>query len=267
MIFKDRSVYAPPTLPSHIPGTLEEIVGEPSDKDFESVQSAIRTHESLANVPHLFDADLSTKLSQHMFNLQFARYMHDAAIGRFVSKAEPEGAYAVESKPEQLVQGNTTVPHEIPNPQGEAGPVWPVSEVEQAPGAPSEIAQLGEKIVKSIQEATNETKGVLENTNRLLMLLKKDQSTAVGMDKYYHVYKDPLNQQGMAASESGLPRLVFGYYQNGYTYRSWLSPVQMARYLEFFGVGADLIRDGKLIDGKKEQAENLLLAQIGFKEG
>ncbi|CAE6372296.1 unnamed protein product [Rhizoctonia solani] len=45
----ERNVYTPPTLPSHVPGILNEVVGAPSDEEIKSVQGALRGLENLAN--------------------------------------------------------------------------------------------------------------------------------------------------------------------------------------------------------------------------
>ncbi|KAG8712815.1 hypothetical protein FRC08_014068 [Ceratobasidium sp. 394] len=71
IIFPSHITHTPPQLPTHIPVELEPVTGSPSDKEIKSVQSALRLSENMANVPSMFDADLSMKLSQHLFNIQF----------------------------------------------------------------------------------------------------------------------------------------------------------------------------------------------------
>ncbi|KAG8745880.1 hypothetical protein FRC11_012934, partial [Ceratobasidium sp. 423] len=238
--------------------TLKEVVGAPTDEEIKSVQGVARSLENLANSPQLFDANLSIMLSQHMFNLQFARYMQDSAEGKFVSKTELGGPRSA-IPPTQETRDTSS--KKILDSEGEAQNIPLAPDAEQAPEVPSELAQLGETIVKAIKDATKETKDVLENTNRMLMLIKRDQSTVGGMDKYYHIYKDPLNQQGMAASVSN----IIEYY-NGMNGRM-IGSEQIAGYLKFFGIGADLIqgdKEPKLIDGKADEAKKLLLAHAGF---
>ncbi|CAE6473254.1 unnamed protein product [Rhizoctonia solani] len=256
----DMSVYIPPALPSHIPGTLNQVVGAPSDEEIKLAQGALRSVENLAISPQLFDANLSMRLSQHVFNLQFARYMHDSAAGRFVSETEPEEHRPVVSQTTQEAPEHPTVAHELPNLHNEGRNISPIPAVEQAPQEPSDIAELGETIVKAIKEATSETKDVLENMNRVITLIKRDQSTVGCTEKYYQVFKNPLNQQGVAAS------LRYEYIDDGYRYHLWMNTGHIAGYLRFFGIGADLIQGGdepKLIDGKETEAGNLILAQLG----
>ncbi|KAG8687452.1 hypothetical protein FRC11_007209, partial [Ceratobasidium sp. 423] len=65
-------------------------------------------------------------------------------------------------------------------------------QVAPVPEVPPEMTQL---------EATmNEIKDLLGNVNRMLTLIKRDQSTVGCTSKYYHLYKNPLNKEGVAAS-------------------------------------------------------------------
>ncbi|CAE6463538.1 unnamed protein product [Rhizoctonia solani] len=255
----EKSVFIPPELPSHIPGALNQVVGAPSDEEIKLAQSALRNTENLAISPQLFDADLSMRLSQHFFNIQFA-------AGRFVPKTEPKESYPAASQPAHEIKEYSTITHELPNLHDEGRRSCPVPEVEQSPQELSEIAQLGEMIVKAIKEATSETKNVLESMNRVLTLIKQDQSTVGCTGEYYQVFKNPLNQQGVAASECGLPQLRYEYLNKGYRYHLWMSPDHTARYLKFFGIGDNLIHDGeepKLIDGMGDEAGRLILAKLG----
>ncbi|CAE6431817.1 unnamed protein product [Rhizoctonia solani] len=65
-----ENTYTPPSVPSHIPISLEPVVGVSSDEELESAHGAARTLENLANSP-FFDSAFSAKLSQHLFNIQF----------------------------------------------------------------------------------------------------------------------------------------------------------------------------------------------------
>ncbi|CAE6537910.1 unnamed protein product [Rhizoctonia solani] len=81
--FPTDNTYTPPTIPSHISISLNPVVGAPSDEELESAHGAVRIMENLANTPFIFDPTLSTKLSQHLFNIQFARYLQDSTQGEF----------------------------------------------------------------------------------------------------------------------------------------------------------------------------------------
>ncbi|KAG8743795.1 hypothetical protein FRC10_011424 [Ceratobasidium sp. 414] len=79
IIFPSNITHTPPQLPAHVPIQLEPVTGPPSDKHIKSVQTALRLYESMANIPSMFDADLSMKLSQHLFDIQFERYFRQVA--------------------------------------------------------------------------------------------------------------------------------------------------------------------------------------------
>ncbi|KAG9085521.1 hypothetical protein FRC06_003566, partial [Ceratobasidium sp. 370] len=81
IIFPTDTTHTPPQLPAHIPVELEPVTGPPSDDQIKSVQNALRLSENLANVPSMFDADLSMRLSQHLFDIQFERYLRQVADG------------------------------------------------------------------------------------------------------------------------------------------------------------------------------------------
>ncbi|CAE6512432.1 unnamed protein product, partial [Rhizoctonia solani] len=222
----DESIYTPPVLPSHIPGTLNEVVGAPSDEDIKLVQDVVRTLEHLAHTPRLFDAHLNMKISQHMFNLQFAQHIHDSSEGRLVSETESEESRPMEPLPTKGLRSEMWVDSSllVPVVYVLRQQVGPAPEVERLSETLSGLAQLG-GIMKSLQEATIESKDVLKNMDRMLTLIQRNQLTIGGMDKYYHLYKDPVNRQGKAAT----------------------------RYCN----------KPKLIDGKKGEAEQLILKELG----
>ncbi|CAE6441340.1 unnamed protein product [Rhizoctonia solani] len=56
--FPGDIVYTPPPLPSHIPVTLQPVIGAPSDEELKLVHNMVRAAESLANTSSVFDPDL-----------------------------------------------------------------------------------------------------------------------------------------------------------------------------------------------------------------
>ncbi|KAH7335738.1 hypothetical protein B0J17DRAFT_667590 [Rhizoctonia solani] len=194
----ERDVYTPPTLPSHVPGTLHEVVGAPSNDEIKSVQRAARSLENLASNPHLFDADLSMRLSQNMFNIQFARFMHDSSEGSFISETEPYEPSPAVPQPSQEGLGVLPQRHEAHGLHGSGRNIPSVTEDNQEPQGPSEIAQLGETM-KAVHNATSDSKNVLEEISRMLTLIQSQQYSVAAMDKYYHVYKNPANREGVSA--------------------------------------------------------------------
>jgi hypothetical protein len=67
--------------------------------------------------------------------------------------------------------------------------------------------------------------------------------------------------------ERGLPHLRYWYYNETCKFAVWLEDIYIVRYLKFFGIGAHLIQGGEtpaLLDGKRDEAEKLLLTQVGL---
>ncbi|KAF8600140.1 hypothetical protein BDV93DRAFT_525562, partial [Ceratobasidium sp. AG-I] len=92
-IFSDIT-YTPPELPSHMSISLEPVIIAPSDNQIRSAQAAFRFAEGMASVPSMYDADLSMQISQHLFDLQLARYIKRTnethyAIHDEIASAEP----------------------------------------------------------------------------------------------------------------------------------------------------------------------------------
>ncbi|CAE6536406.1 unnamed protein product [Rhizoctonia solani] len=76
--FPSDATYAPPALPAHIAITLEPVLGAPSDEDIVKVQDAVRAYQHFSSVPSMFNPLVNMELSQHLFDIQMARYMRHA---------------------------------------------------------------------------------------------------------------------------------------------------------------------------------------------
>ncbi|CAE6403447.1 unnamed protein product [Rhizoctonia solani] len=76
--FPSDAVYTPPTLPTHISVNLEPISGAPTDSEIIKVQEAFQTYQELRRFPSMFDTQVNMELSQHLFDIQMARYMRVA---------------------------------------------------------------------------------------------------------------------------------------------------------------------------------------------
>ncbi|KEP48423.1 putative laminin domain protein [Rhizoctonia solani 123E] len=73
-VFPETTTYTPPTLPAHVAVQLEPVTGAPCEEEVMKVQSAIRSYDQFANAPTLFDPRVGMELSQHLFDIQMARY-------------------------------------------------------------------------------------------------------------------------------------------------------------------------------------------------
>ncbi|GAB1524433.1 hypothetical protein RhiTH_007587 [Rhizoctonia solani] len=93
--FPIDATYTPPPLPVHISVSLETIVGAPSNEEMIKVQEALRSYQQFSHASSMFDPHLNMELSQHLFDVQMARYMRCA--GESEPSATFEGAASAES--------------------------------------------------------------------------------------------------------------------------------------------------------------------------
>ncbi|CAE6446481.1 unnamed protein product [Rhizoctonia solani] len=296
------NTYAPPSLPTHIPITLETVTGSPSNEQLKTAQDAMRIVESRGYGP-LFDADLNMHLSQHLFNLQLARYIQDSTLGRFTSRPNESrhiplnipgsnassgagsmaglnagssaGSMAgslevlppdtIDTRPEAHITqpelARSAVP--VPNITRPLGPEPVSARNHTSP----EITQLAQAM-DTIKELMSESKGVLENINRVLIATQRNQAVTGVYNTNTYVHRNPVNDRGVTAVESGLPQLRYYYCGRNY-HISVLNPAQLAGYLRFFDIGADLIEGTendvpRLKDGVQIQAGNLILKHLGL---
>ncbi|KDN39290.1 hypothetical protein RSAG8_08925, partial [Rhizoctonia solani AG-8 WAC10335] len=277
-IFPRDNTYTPPSLPTHIPVTLEPVIGPPSNDQLKAAQDAMHIVESRGCGP-LFDSDLNMQLSQHLFNLQFARYIQDSTLGRFTSKPQESRqassithSYLSEPSAPHNTSGAHPEPHIIqpelrstvpaPNVTQPLGP----EQAEDEPRISSEITQLGQA-VNTIKELMSESKGVPDNINRVPIATQRSQVTTGAWETSTYAHINPVNDQGVTAVEYGLPQLRYHYKHGRYFITGHLNVAQIAGYLKFFGVGGDLIEgddDPQLKAGKQGEAETLILKHIGL---
>ncbi|CAE7230961.1 unnamed protein product, partial [Rhizoctonia solani] len=210
-ILPGDNTYTPPPLPTHIPIALEPVVGSPSNDQINAAQDAMRIVESRRCGP-LFDPDLNAQLSQHLFNLQFARYVQDSTLGRFASKPRESHHASPNTRPARptVPRNNIDTPPEEPRiaqPQLTQSPVpaapdisqslEPEQERAESRMAP-EIAQLGQT-VNNVKELLGESKVVLENMNRVLIAIQRNQVMMGKWGKPNYVHCNPVNDQGVTA--------------------------------------------------------------------
>ncbi|CAE6458200.1 unnamed protein product [Rhizoctonia solani] len=82
IVFPSDATYTPPILPAHISVTLEPVSGVPSDEETIKAQEAVRSYQGFSHVPSMFDPHVNMEISQHLFDLQMARYMRVAGESR-----------------------------------------------------------------------------------------------------------------------------------------------------------------------------------------
>ncbi|CAE6477858.1 unnamed protein product [Rhizoctonia solani] len=78
----EDTTFTPPALPVHVAVQLEPITGPPSEEEIIKVHNAVRSYHHFTNTPSIFDPHVEMELSQHLFNLQMARYTERAKKNR-----------------------------------------------------------------------------------------------------------------------------------------------------------------------------------------
>ncbi|CAE6443051.1 unnamed protein product [Rhizoctonia solani] len=75
LLFPSDVTYTPPTLPAHVSLKLDPISCAPTDEQVTKVHEAIRSYQKFSEIPSMFEPRLHADLSQHLFDIQMARYM------------------------------------------------------------------------------------------------------------------------------------------------------------------------------------------------
>ncbi|KAH7335733.1 hypothetical protein B0J17DRAFT_667546 [Rhizoctonia solani] len=110
-VFPQDTTFTPPTLPVHVAIQLEPVTGTPSDEEIIKVQQAIRSYHQFANVPSIFDSHVNMELSQHLFNIQMARYTQHAAQSRATSASHQTPILSSSGAVERIVDLGTGLSH------------------------------------------------------------------------------------------------------------------------------------------------------------
>ncbi|KAF8594049.1 hypothetical protein BDV93DRAFT_612023 [Ceratobasidium sp. AG-I] len=279
-VFPSTNTYAPPTLPSHIAVTLEPVIGAPSDDEVKLVHTALRTSENLANFPSMFDPDLSMNLSQHLFDIQFARHIQRTTEGYFTPRqALPStragqtarvtrprvpvdqvldiqpgitlGALQTELDPEPE-HGGDTVEAPIPDLFGRRPGIDILPE-----DARGIIEQLRANQDQSDRTLKDGLKDVVENVTRLMIKLHNHSARGFNSGNADWNYHHVVNGDGEAC-EAAVP-----WAKNAPGHKLWRegSEETLARYLQFYNIGTELIEPGDppaLKPDSKEQATMIL---------
>ncbi|KAH7335783.1 hypothetical protein B0J17DRAFT_667777 [Rhizoctonia solani] len=265
-IFPVEHTYTPPPIPSHIPISLEPVAGAPSDEELESAHGVVRVMENLVNSP-FYDSALSVKLSQHLFNIQFARYIQDSNQGHFTQS--PANPPRRENQDESPV---VNLGH-APNVADQQGP-QDVGPIELGSGVPS-LSQA-EPPIHSVSEPAAITSD--ENSDKLCIVqeLKEANQTLKAISRnlfstYSHSSTTPTFINGIGYTsyktinhEGELPwmRCLPGISTlDSVNISGALTLQELASYIKFYNISADLIEEGtgnlksdKEADAKKRLA-------------
>ncbi|CAE6435798.1 unnamed protein product [Rhizoctonia solani] len=108
VIFPEYMIYTPPTLPAHVSVRLEPVTGAPSEEEVIKVQEATRSYQQFSNAPSLFDPRVNMELSQHLFDIQMARYMQRAKQNPIPVPRQTPGSRLVEQTTDVVEDLNAT---------------------------------------------------------------------------------------------------------------------------------------------------------------
>ncbi|EUC58430.1 hypothetical protein RSOL_251940 [Rhizoctonia solani AG-3 Rhs1AP] len=265
-VFPGENTYTPPPIPSHIPISLEPVVGAPSDEELDAAHSAVRTLENLANSP-FFDSGLNIKLSQHVFNIQFARYIHDSNQGQF-TRPEPPRPPPQTSANEQPIIDSGHINNLADN-QSSQGVTEPGLNPVNYPKAPSSPVGLEPTLLPQPNDKLDKIYDAQLDTNRLLSsseeLLKDIRRTLVTTYLKAHLANsthsnDIMNEKGEQPWMHRLENICTHWVGGTRKLNRSIVGEELARYLKFYKIGAELIDDdvGNIKSGKEADAQQLL---------
>ncbi|CAE6362900.1 unnamed protein product [Rhizoctonia solani] len=252
-IFREKIVFTPPVLPEHVPVKLQSITEAPTDEDLTKVHSALRAYEQFSNVPSMFDPQVSMELSQHMFELQMARYMqHISQTPLSLQPTDPpRPASSVSSlrqqtpAPDQATEEETSGGSPTINVGTGAKTPTPLSrEPETNLFAPDPIVRSALQDSNHLVERLGET---MDNISKVLANIQHSlvRGLKSGRQHCEDYQTDALtNKKGELPVMCGLPALRFQW--KGSWIMADMSDAQLAKYLKFYDIGDYLIDDGEL---------------------
>lgn len=287
------NVYTPPVLPSPITIALKPIVGVPSDEETQLVHAAMSSWEHLKHVPAMFDADLEMNLSQHLFDVQMARYLQRSIQGQFVRKdrgSQPYDGSACASQPQEVMMTNE------PPILAESAGIVERTAVQAAPSEPGrshssatisdlrsrEEYKIGSKplqgnSIEDLKVGQAESNRQLEklgeimiNATRVLVAMQNTliraslaHFRAERSDKTLDGH-ELMNDEGRLPSRSGLCEI---YRRGGGTWNiEEFDDQQIAQYLRFYNIGGQLISDSAdgfgIQAGQRSEAIQILTGHI-----
>ncbi|CAE6409048.1 unnamed protein product [Rhizoctonia solani] len=168
--FPSDATYIPPALPAHISVNLELISGSPSDEEIMKVQDAAHSYQGLRTYPSMFDAHVNMELSQHLFDIQMARYM------RCAGESQPSQVTEIPECPVQSVGQNTSITEESTAATNNAGTGMNVAGVPQWLQPPSGIGVC--ELMERSNQLSERFNQLLERSNELAERCSEAKNTS-----------------------------------------------------------------------------------------
>ncbi|CAE6388733.1 unnamed protein product [Rhizoctonia solani] len=189
LLFPSDATYTPPALPAHVSVKLDPISCAPTDEQVTQVHEAIRSYQRFSEIPSMFEHRVHADLSQHLFDIQMARYMIQE------SKRKP----------------NVT---QLPCPIEPVGRVSEVAEVAEEPitahgtsnnpGKGAESLQLSAVGVRDILQRSNETaERANELSERSNQLIERSNHLAEKLTGLLEKSSLPAEKPKQATDQSG----------------------------------------------------------------
>ncbi|KAG8686302.1 hypothetical protein FRC11_009172 [Ceratobasidium sp. 423] len=293
-------VYDPPALPNYIHAELKPVNGPPSNEEVASVHTALRISESFANgvflqvsqphrrltphingiyprrppVPSIFDPDVHVQLSQHLFDIQFARHVQRSVVKQFApvlaapqNPTLPDNVDANSNRevhnPPQKAAGSTGIQHAALEEPNSSNP--PTNH--QNPNETNELGSIKELMVEMRDTLKNMNRVMIGSQNSLARGFNSSISHGNGRGLSYDLGAHSLiNDHGEVPETHNLPTFKSGGNCCGVSFAvNNLTENALARYLRFYGIGEEMIEEGeelKIRSGKIDDARRFLSGRL-----
>ncbi|KAG8749408.1 hypothetical protein FRC11_011359, partial [Ceratobasidium sp. 423] len=252
-----ENTYTPPSIPSHIPISLEPVVGAPSDEALESAHSAVRTFENLVNTRYIQDSNQG-HFSQRLANTQSPPHTNASEPSIVATSIPPntedqqgpQKVGSIEVGSSLLATSHTFPPNRIVS--------EPVSTT-----IPQTNVDMDQFCVA--QHETNRLLGgneeLLRDIRQILRSTHHNVHRAYGPGHHY-AYRT-INEKG----ELPWMRYLDDVYASSSDRLSRsITTKELVGYLRFYGIGAELIEEetGNLKPDKEAEAQKLLAIYLYY---
>ncbi|KAF8593663.1 hypothetical protein BDV93DRAFT_584284 [Ceratobasidium sp. AG-I] len=254
----------------------------------------------MASVPSMYDADLSMQISQHLFDLQLARYIkrtnethyaiHDEIASAESSKKpsakrprvpidstfdteqavfEAGGSKLADgSDHETSSDGQTARPSSLDPPSATTELLAGVNGIiEQLKvnqdQVDQQLAGMQDKLKDGMKDALEVA---AEKITRMMIKLRNHDARGLNAGNDY-VYQHIVTEDGEAPTALAVP---WATNSGGYQFWDYASETTLAQYLHYYNIGTELVEQGDpptLKPNSKEQARRILGRLTHSREG
>ncbi|EUC55122.1 laminin domain protein, putative [Rhizoctonia solani AG-3 Rhs1AP] len=181
-VFPEDNTYTPPTLPAHISVSLEPIAGTPSDGEIMKVQEALRSYQQFSSVVSMFDPRVNMELSQHLFDLQIAKYTQNVRQNQ-IKSTSGEAPDSSSTKVVEQTAGSTPDLKATTNNPGsganssvsdQSARLVPKVDVQNALEQSNRLAEQANQLIERSNQIAERSNQIAERSNQLAE--RSDQS-------------------------------------------------------------------------------------------